>query len=194
VTEGGRDREWFREWFGEEYLAVYPHRDEEEAAEAVRLFLATAGASARRGRVLDVACGEGRHLRELLAAGVAAVGLDLSSPLLNRARKADPKSRLVRGDMRRLPVAAGSFAGLTSFFTSFGYFADRDEDREVAAEYRRVLAPGGRFMLDFLNAGRVRRELVPRDERTLRGHRVTQERRVDDDTVWKRITIEDVCG
>lgn len=186
---GDPSREWFRDWFGEEYLELYPHRDEAEAARAVRLFLDLAPHG--RGTVLDLACGAGRHLRELAKADVEAVGLDLSGALLREARRADPGARLVRADMRRLPFAGGAFGGVTSFFTSFGYFATRDEDRRVAAEIRRVLAGGGPFLLDFFNAERVRRRLVPRDRRRMGERVVTQTREILDDVVEKRIRIEE---
>ena len=180
-------RDWFRAWFGDEYLAIYPHRDIEEARRAVQLYLDRVPPSP--GSVLDLACGAGRHLRELLAAGVRAAGLDLSITLLERAREESPKAQLVRGDMRRLPFDDGSFAGLTSFFTSFGYFATRDQDRVAATEMRRVLRPGGSFMLDFLNADRVRRELVPSESGRIRGYDVSVARKIKDDTVVKTITL-----
>lgn len=182
-------RHWFRDWFGEEYLELYPHRDEEEAERAVRLYRE---AGAPSDPVLDLACGAGRHLRELARTGMQAVGLDLSRALLAEARAADPAAQLVRGDMRLLPFADGAFGGLTSFFTSFGYFAARADDRQVAREMRRVLRPGGSFMLDFFNADRVREELVPRDVREVAGRRVTQTREIVDDTVVKRIRIEEL--
>lgn len=187
---GDPTREWFRDWFGEEYLELYPHRDEEEARRAVRLYLAELGRRAgRRGRVLDLACGAGRHLRELTEAGVQAVGLDLSGALLAEARLASPGARLVRGDMRRLPFRDEAFGGLTSFFTSFGYFRTRVEDRTVIREVGRVLRRDGLFMLDFFNAERVRRTLVPRDERRVGERTVVQTREIVGDTVVKRIRI-----
>ncbi|MFO7588269.1 MAG: class I SAM-dependent methyltransferase [Gemmatimonadota bacterium] len=182
-------RDWFRDWFGEEYLAIYPHRDEREAEAAVRLFL-EAAPPPHAAPVLDLACGAGRHLRELLAAGVPALGLDLSLELLRQAREASPGARLLRADMRRLPLADGGLGGLTSFFTSFGYFATREEDAVVAGEMRRVLCTGGSFMLDFLNARRVRAELVPEDVNEVRGLRVRQSREIRGDTVLKRIRID----
>ena len=182
-------REWFRDWFGEEYLALYPHRDQREAQDAVRLYLSVVPPGVGKP-VLDLACGAGRHLRELVQHGLPSVGLDLSSPLLVRARQAGPEDALVRADMRHLPFAAESFGGLTSFFTSFGYFEDPTDDRRVLEEMVRVLRPDGTFMLDFLNAGRVRRELVPEDVRDTAMGRVVQRRRILDDTVVKSITIE----
>jgi SAM-dependent methyltransferase len=188
TTAGDPSREWFRNWFGDEYLELYPHRDEAEAERAVHLYMETAGRPI--GTVLDLACGAGRHLRELIGARVEAVGLDLSGVLLSEARRASPSARLVRADMRRLPFADDAFGGLTSFFTSFGYFRSRAEDRRVALEARRVLRTGAPFMLDFFNAERVREELVPRDQRRIGDQLVTQTRRIVEDTVVKRIRIQ----
>nr|MBA3346785.1 class I SAM-dependent methyltransferase [Gemmatimonadales bacterium] len=68
--------EWFEEWFGEEYLQLYPHRDDAEAERVVALIAGVVGL--RPGcRVLDVACGAGRHARALRRAGARCVGLDL---------------------------------------------------------------------------------------------------------------------
>jgi SAM-dependent methyltransferase len=92
--------------------------------------------------------------------------------------------------MRLLPFADSSFGGVTSFFTSFGYFDTPDEDRQVLREMRRVLKPGGKFLLDFLNAERVRRDLVEEDVRTIEGGAVKQSRSIQEDSVVKRIHIE----
>lgn len=186
-------REWFRDWFGEEYLALYPHRDEKEARDAVALFRQTYP-GAPGSRLLDLACGAGRHLRELRAAGFDATGLDLSITLLRSAHSAAPEDLLVRGDMRRLPFARGSFGALTSFFTSFGYFADPVDDREVLHEISRVVSPDGVFMLDFLNAARVRAELVAEDSREVRGNRIVQLRKISNGVVVKRIRVEPLSG
>lgn len=188
VPEANPSREWFRDWFGEEYLELYPHRDEAEAARAVRLYLEAAPPAAA---VLDLACGAGRHLRELSDAGVEAIGLDLSRVLLAEARLAAPGVPVVRADMRWLPFPDAAFGGLTSFFTSFGYFASRAEDRSVIREIRRVLSRGGTFMLDFFNADRVRDTLVSRDERKIGDRRVIQTREIVGDTVVKRIRVRD---
>src|SRR5207244_3341028 len=60
-------------------------------------------------------------------------------------------------------------------------------------EVARVLRPGSRFALDFLNAPAVRATLVPRDERVLGRKRVVQERRISASglSVEKTITLVD---
>ena len=182
---------WFRHWFGDEYLALYPHRDTEEARQAVEL-LRAAGGEALGERVLDLACGGGRHLAELEGHGFRSTGLDLSPPLLAAAREVAPGAWLVRGDMRILPFATGAFDVVTSFFTSFAYFEDEYDDQRVLREVRRVLRGHGTFLLDFLNAPSVREGLQPEDERMVGEVRVRQRRRLVDDgrIVEKRITIE----
>jgi SAM-dependent methyltransferase len=121
--------EWFRDWFGDAYLSLYPHRDQVEAGAGVSLFLRKA-APAQGCPVLDLGCGVGRHVGFLNEAGHLSVGLDLSARLLLEARRVLGSSgRLVRGDMRRLPFRKESFGAVVNFFTSFGYFASPGEDR-----------------------------------------------------------------
>jgi SAM-dependent methyltransferase len=170
--------DWYREWFGEEYLALYPHRDEDEAREAVDLLVRSLRRT--RGPVLDLACGAGRHMREFARRGIAAVGLDLSRTLLRQGKAAAPDIMLAQGDMRYLPFADGSFDLVANFFTSFGYFAEPEDDQRVLNEIRRVLRADGGFMLDFLNAERVRNNLVSEDVRFIDGRFVTQTRRLED--------------
>jgi SAM-dependent methyltransferase len=189
MTDSSRPPEWYRDWFGEEYLALYPHRDEEEARQGIELVLRVCGRP--DGPILDLACGAGRHMIDLGDRGLEAIGLDLSAALLREARRSDAGMRLVRGDMRDLPFADGAFSLVANFFTSFGYFGGPEEDQRVLEEIRRVLEPGGCFALDFLNAQRVRDELVDRDERLLGQRRVVQERRLEENggVVVKEIRI-----
>jgi len=149
--------DWFEQWFGEEYHTLYPHRDAEDAQRAVALVQRVA--PWRPGeRVLDLACGAGRHAAELERAGAQVVGFDLSPAMLRRARTLSA-APLVRGDMRALPFRSGSFAVVVNLFTSFGYFRDDAEHRLVVRQVAEVLAPGGRLVLDYLNAEQVRRTL-----------------------------------
>ncbi len=187
MSENTSAPEWYRDWFGEEYLALYPHRDEDEAKVGVELLVRALGRPSER--VLDLACGAGRHLLEFKRLGIQAVGLDLSMALLRQAKAGEASLLLVEGDMRHLPFADGSFQVVTNFFTSFGYFSRPADDLQVLSEIRRVLRSDGAFMLDFLNADRVRRALVPRDERSLGERRVVQERRLEDDG---KVVVKDI--
>jgi SAM-dependent methyltransferase len=182
-------KEWFRDWFGETYLSLYPHRDEAEAEAAVRLFQREVDLGPG-GRVLDLACGAGRHLERLREAGYAAVGMDLSAHLLEgAARRPGVAGSLVRGDMRLLPFRDGAFNGLVNFFTSFGYFSSAAEDALVVGEMRRVLEPGGPFLLDYMNAAWVVANLEPESEGEVNGKLVRQTRWIEDGQVIKRIEV-----
>jgi SAM-dependent methyltransferase len=171
--------EWFEEWFGEEYLQLYPHRDEAEADRAVALVARATGL--RRGwRVLDVGCGAGRHARAFRAAGARCVGLDLSRTLLRIARGVTD-ARLVRADMRELPIRPGSMDLTVSLFTSFGYFERDEEHASALREMVGTLRPGGWFVIDFLNAAEVRGRLVPRERVPVLGGAVDVARSVSPD-------------
>lgn len=182
---------WYRRWFGEAYLDLYPHRDTTEAGRAVALLMSETRLDSGDS-VLDLACGAGRHLFHMERCGLRTFGLDLSYPLLLRARTAGPSIALVRADMRQLPFRHDRFGAVASFFTSFGYFPSDTDDRSVLLEVHRVLRFGGCLFLDFLNAERVRRTLSPRDERQIGGRRVVQERRLVNEgrSVEKTIRIE----
>jgi len=172
--------EWFEQWFGEEYLQLYPHRDEADAERAVALIDRVAKLDG--ARVLDLGCGPGRHAVRLAQCGATVFGLDLSMPLLSRARHGTPPlTSLVRGDMRHLPFCHGTFDVVVNLFTSFGYFADDREHAQVIRGVADALVPGGKLFMDFLNADSVRANLVRHEERRFGNRHVAIERRLSDD-------------
>ncbi len=182
-----QEADWFEEWFGEDYLRIYQHRDESEAERAIELIAAQV-----RGReiqaVLDLACGAGRHSKPLCERWWT-VGLDLSAALLRVARKEDTDAPYVRADMRELPFAAESFDLVVNLFTSFGYFEDDREHARVLACVRTAMKPGGTLVIDFLNAVQVRRNLVPYDERVENGITIEQSRIISPDDRFVEKTI-----
>ncbi|MGK2934812.1 MAG: class I SAM-dependent methyltransferase [Gemmatimonadaceae bacterium] len=186
--------EWFEKWFGEEYLALYPHRDEREAATAVGLVESNLG-GIKVDRALDLACGAGRHSR-LLSERWWTAGFDLSAPLLERAKAADPDGFYVRGDMRALPFVDHGFDLVVNLFTSFGYFDNDAQHLRVLAEVARVTRRGGKFVLDFLNSDHVRSSLVPKESSNIGGRAVEVRREIspDDRFVVKTIAAGGETG
>jgi SAM-dependent methyltransferase len=167
---------WYKEWFGEEYLKLYAHRDEDEAdrhVDFVERHLGPAGNGPRA--VLDLACGAGRHTAALRRRGYRTLGVDLSVTLL----VFPPRVPCAAGDMRSLPFADDSFDWILNFFTSFGYFERERENFRVLEEFVRLLTPGGRFLMDFLNRDRVLADLKKRETQEIRGRRVEIERWYD---------------
>jgi ubiquinone/menaquinone biosynthesis C-methylase UbiE len=110
-----------------------------------------------RGPVLELGCGTGRVSRPLAKAGVDLVGIDRSAPMLARARRKripNPESRtpprFVRGDIRALPFADGSFAAVIA---PYGILQSLTKPRDLTAtlaSVSRVIAAGGTFGIDLV--------------------------------------------
>ena len=188
---GSEEADWFEQWFGEDYLHIYQHRDEEEAEHAVEL-IASNLAGREINSVLDLGCGAGRHTKALFERWWT-VGLDLSMALLKVARIESSDAPYVRSDMRELPFADESFDLVVNLFTSFGYFEEDSDHARVLARVRAATRRGGTFVIDFLNAGHVRRKLVPYEERVENGITIEQRRTIssDDRFVEKRIRLRE---
>jgi SAM-dependent methyltransferase len=163
------DPEWFETFFGPDYFEIY--RDSfpaEHTAAQVEGIVARLALPAG-ARVLDLACGQGRHAIPLAERGFAVTGYDLSEALLSRAR-VDAAARGVgvrwmRGDMRTLSFDA-EFDAVINVFTAFGYFADEEDDVETLRRVHRALVPGGRFLLETLHRDALLARFQPHIEYT----------------------------
>jgi SAM-dependent methyltransferase len=110
-------------------------------------------------RVLDLACGTGRHSVLLARRGAFVVGVDQTDAYLKEARRAArglPNCLFARGDMRRLPFK-GEFDAAMNLWTSFGYFAEASDDLRVLKGVARALKPGGLFLIDLLDFAWVKK-------------------------------------
>jgi ubiquinone/menaquinone biosynthesis C-methylase UbiE len=186
--------DWYEEWFGKEYMLVYPHRNEAEAKKQVQ-FLKRHIPLPEGAKVLDLCCGCGRHAVELKEHGYDVIGLDLSEELLNlacsRASECDLDMKFIRCDMREIPYDS-YFDLIVNFFTSFGYFADDADNKRVLSSIAKALKPGGNFLIDYMNPDYVVRNLVKRDEKEIsKGIYVIQERWIDPSPrrINKKITM-----
>ncbi|MNB92380.1 Cypemycin methyltransferase [compost metagenome] len=181
--------EWYEESFGEDYLIVYRHRDFGGARREVEKMIAWLGLP-EKAKVLDLCCGMGRHSLALAEAGYEVTGVDLSEALLREARAQEGASRVkwVRSDMRDLPLEGG-FDAVVNLFTSFGYFEKDEEHVKVLREIWRMLKPGGRFIIDFLNPSYVTAHLVPHSTREDGDNLIDEKRRIEDGYVKKDIIL-----
>lgn len=181
--------EWYEQSFGQDYLLVYRHRDMRGAQAEVHS-MANWLQLEPGAEVLDLCCGMGRHSLSLTEMGYRVTGMDLSDVLLAEAKRLDEAQQVtwVKGDMRAIPLT-GPYDAVVNLFTSFGYFDSDEENGKVLQEMGRVLKPGGRFILDYLNAADVRRNLVPASERQDEQVWIGEKRVIEDGYVRKQIVL-----
>jgi SAM-dependent methyltransferase len=134
-----------------------------------------------RAAILDAGCGNGRHALPLAGAGHRVVGLDSSGVLLAAGRRA-ARARwphFVCGSYAALPFGPATFDAVLCLGTALGYLGD-EGDRAALREFRRVLAPGGRLVIETLHRDELGASLRDREERPLAGGRTLRfERRFD---------------
>lgn len=200
------ERPWYQTFFERDYYDTYyaHHRtaaggqDEEGTLRQVA-FVVDALQLENGARVLDLACGYGRHSVELARRGYDVTGLDLSAYHIDLARKvaddAGVRVAWINDDMRNMPVSP-PFDAVISVFTSFGYLESDDEDARVVGRIAEALRPGGRFFIDTNNAVRTLRafeksSVTRQDDGTL----LIEERAYDPlvgrfDATWTRVSPE----
>jgi len=186
--------EWYERWFDEDYLALYAHRDVKEAQDFVDILWANL--ELRPGiSVADVPCGAGRHSLMFAQKGARVVGVDLSIIMLARAQElaemyvAQPL--FVRGDMRRIPLAA-EFDVVANVFSSLGYFDSEADNHAAFAELVRVVAPGGMLIVDVINPNYLRAHFIAQTRRETRDGEMMERRELDTERkrVIKHIEIQ----
>ncbi len=109
-------------------------------------------------RILDLACGTGRHTVELAKRGYKVTGLDYSAGFITKAKKAaklaSVEATFLQGDMRSMNYK-NKFDAIVNLFTSFGYFASDLDHGLVLKNIARALKNKGLFLIDLNNATRL---------------------------------------
>lgn len=172
------DAEWYAASFDALYPVIYAHRTV-EAARREAVFSIEQTKLTSDDAVLDLCCGNGRHMAHLVKHSNNVVGIDLSRHLLALAKQTiPPHARLVRADMRNLPFQ-GVFDVVMNYFTSFGYFLDEAENLAVVRGVAEALKPGGRFFLDYINYNWAQEHVEPASERWANGYKIREDRWID---------------
>lgn len=155
-----REPSWFEKWFDSPfYHLLYKNRDEEEARKFVDNLIQKLSLP-KGSKILDLACGKGRHAIHLNNLGYDVIGLDLSEESINLAKKAENDTlAFFVHDMRDL-YWTNHFDCILNLFTSFGYFEDESDNLRTLQSVYDSLKPDGIFVIDFMNAAKVEKELV----------------------------------
>src|SRR5262245_4791246 len=186
-------RQWFASWFDSpHYHALYGYRDNAEAVAFVDALVERLR-PAPGARVLDLGCGSGRHARHLNAKGLDVTGLDLAASSIQTARRSENEHLRFRRHDMRVPFGRAAFDCVFNFFTSFGYF-EGDEHLKIVTNIADSLRPGGRLVLDYLNAGYAARRLTPEETRQVDGTVVHIARWMADGRFYKQILIDEGGG
>ncbi len=154
--------DWWRDIFNANYLRtdgdVVEDPDITEADIDAFLELVDVG---RDACILDLCCGQGRHLLELARRGFSNLyGVDRSHYLISRAKRVARQQGFVatfrEGDARKLRFREDTFDLIYLAGNSFGYFESAEDDVAVLGELRRLLKPAGQLLIDFTDGDFLR--------------------------------------
>ena len=149
----------------DDYLFVYQDDLTDERSDAeVALLVKLLGLDSPL-RILDLACGFGRHTNRLAALGHVMTGMDYMPGFLALAREQAKRMGVqvdyCQGDMRRIDFQ-DAFDRVLLLFTSFGYFSDGENER-VLQQMAAALKPGGILLFDIPNRDTFLKDLPPAD-------------------------------
>ena len=185
------EREWFRDWFDSPfYHKLYAEHDEKEAEAFIRKLVQRLQLKTG-SRVLDVACGRGRHCKILAAMGFDVTGIDLSPGNIEYAKQFETDNLQFFVHDMRLPFWGNYFDHAFNFYTSFGYFRTRREHDAAIRTIARSLKPNGYLVMDYLNVHYCEDHLLPGITKHLNGTDYDIEKWDDEFHFYKKIRISD---
>jgi D-alanine-D-alanine ligase len=159
---------WWRHLFNANYLRTDGDvvEDETITKNEVESFIGILEPT-KESAILDLCCGQGRHILEFAKLGFTNLfGLDRSHYLINRARtlnKREGKNIVFKeGDARKLPFVADTFDYVILAGNSFGYFESLQDDLKVLLEVKRVLKPWGKVLIDVTDGNYMKKHFQPR--------------------------------
>ena len=181
---------WYTSWFNSPYYHIlYKDRDYTEAGRFMDKL--TDNLQLEKGsKILDLACGKGRHSIYLSELGYDVTGADLSPKNIEAAKKYErPGLRFVIHDMC-LPFLE-KFDAIFNLFTSFGYFESPNDNLRAIRAMKQSLAPEGLAVIDFMNVNYVANNLVAEEVKTIDGIEFKIRRTIRDNYVVKTIVFSD---
>jgi len=191
---------WFKEWFNTPYYHIlYKDRDFVEAENFIRNLTQDLQLS-KDSKIIDLACGKGRHSVFLQQLGYEVLGVDLSEESIEHNKQFEtsstesPKLTFEVHDMRNelYPnISSEKVNAVFNLFTSFGYFDEPADDKKVLDAIFTALRPGGLFVFDYLHAAYVEETHVPSEEIEVDGVRFSVSRHITAAWIVKQIQVQD---
>lgn len=182
---------WFKNWFDSPYYhLLYFKRDQEEAEKFINNLVAHLQPK-EGSRMLDVACGKGRHSRQLAALGFDVTGIDLSKESIDAALEFEAENlHFYRHDMR-LPFWINYYDYAFNFFTSFGYFRTQRENDNAIETIAGSIKKNGRFVMDYLNTAYADANMVANNIKEVDEVKFNITKWHDEQFFYKRIEVSD---
>jgi SAM-dependent methyltransferase len=182
---------WFKDWFNTPYYhQLYFKRDDKEAAAFIDKLITYLKPPAN-AKMLDVACGKGRHSLQLAGKGFDVTGIDLSEDSILEALQYESENlHFFQHDMR-LPFWINYYDYAFNFFTSFGYFRTQREHDNAVRTIAQSLKPKGIFVLDYLNVHYAEDHMIHQSEKEIDGVNYLITKWYDETHFYKKIMIED---
>lgn len=184
---------WFATWFDTEYYhKLYNNRDESEAERFITNILDFLKLP-KGSKVLDIACGKGRHAKAISDKGYNVIGTDLSPNSIEEANKMRNEHLAFFVQDMRETFRENEFDAAFNFFTSFGYFETEDDNQRAAKAMSENVKSGGLLLIDFVNKAHAVRNINAKPKETQeRGTiRFEVERKYDEKRLIKEITVCD---
>jgi len=183
-----QDTEWFESWFDTAYYhTLYKDRDDTEA-QAFMDTLTDYLNIPEGGKILDLACGKGRHSRYLNKIGFDVTGADLSENSINYAKQFE-NHRLKFEVHNMCNPYPKTFDAVFNLFTSFGYFDDDADNLRTIKAIKADLNEFGFGVIDFMNSEYVIDHLVPEEIKTVDGIDFYLKRYVENGYIIKDIAF-----
>jgi cyclopropane fatty-acyl-phospholipid synthase-like methyltransferase len=182
---------WFAHWFDSPYYhTLYKNRDEKEAQafidNLVQHLQITKGS-----KLIDIACGKGRHATYFNSLGLDVVGVDLSpNSIASATKNANATLQFSVHDMREV-YQENSFDVVTNLFTSFGYFEENADEQKAINAMVSNLKSEGVLIIDFMNVKKVIANLVASEQKTIDGITFDIIRKIEAGYIIKDIQITD---
>jgi len=185
-----QDSAWFESWFDSPYYHIlYKHRSLDEAhyfIDNITSYLTLAPGA----KVLDLACGAGRHSLFLSQKGYEVTGIDLSEKnILNAKMYEADNLEFYQADMRKI-FRTNYFDAVFNFFSSFGYF-DNDHDHQLTINnVAKELKFGSSFVIDYANIVKVRETYEKSRTTEIDDIVFHEEKWLDDRFIYKKISFK----